>query len=88
MILCIPDGSIEANVFVGSNYVSLDSSSVIHLKNMSAHPFMKYTPGPVKIYELKVNITGLTHRIFLIRSLMGCLSRLQDKSCRQTKLPV
>jgi len=53
--IVVPDGSIEANVFVGTNYVSLDSSSVIHLKKMSAHPFIKYTLNPVKIYELKIN---------------------------------
>jgi hypothetical protein len=53
--IVIPDGSIAANVFVGPNYVSLDSSSVIHLKKLSAHPFIKYTLNPVKIYELKIN---------------------------------
>jgi hypothetical protein len=53
--IVIPDGSIEANFYVGPNYVSLDSSSVIHLKKLSAHPFIKYTLNPVKIYELKVN---------------------------------
>jgi hypothetical protein len=58
--IVVQDGSIEANVFVGNNYVSLDSSSVIHLKKISAHPFIKYTLNPVKIYELKVN-TGWTN---------------------------
>ncbi|WP_461449020.1 transglycosylase domain-containing protein [Mucilaginibacter sp.] len=53
--IIIPSASIDANVFVGPNYVSLDSSSLIHLKNASAHPFIKYTLSPVKIYELKVN---------------------------------
>lgn len=53
--IVVPDGSIEANFYIGSNYVSLDSSSVIHLKKLSAHPFIKYTLNPVKIYELKVS---------------------------------
>jgi len=63
--IVVQDGSIAANVFVGTNYVSLDSSSVIHLKKMSAHPFIKYTLSPVKIYELKLN-TGWqnAHDIF------------------------
>jgi hypothetical protein len=52
--IVVPDGSIEANFFVGSNYVSLDSSSVIHLKKLSAHPFVKYTLNPVKIYDFKL----------------------------------
>jgi len=51
----IPRASIDANVFVGKNYVSLDSSSVVHLKNLSANPYIKYTLNPVKIYELKIN---------------------------------
>jgi hypothetical protein len=53
--IIVPDASIDANVFVGENYVSVDSSSVIHLKKISAHPYIKYTLNPVKIYELKVN---------------------------------
>jgi hypothetical protein len=53
--IIVPSASIDANVFVGPNYVSLDSSSVIHLKNISANPYIKYTLSPVKIYELKLN---------------------------------
>ena len=53
--IVIPSASIDANVFVGPNYISLDSSSVIHLKKASANPYIKYTLSPVKIYELKVN---------------------------------
>ncbi|MEB0248656.1 MULTISPECIES: biosynthetic peptidoglycan transglycosylase [unclassified Mucilaginibacter] len=53
--IVVPYGSIDANVFVGSNYVSLDSSSVIHLKKLTANPYLKYTLNPVKIYEAKVN---------------------------------
>ncbi|GAA4341221.1 biosynthetic peptidoglycan transglycosylase [Mucilaginibacter gynuensis] len=53
--IVIPNGSINANIFVGENYLSLDSSSVIHFKKLTAHPFIKYTLNPVKIYELKVN---------------------------------
>ncbi|MDB5018325.1 MAG: penicillin-binding protein [Mucilaginibacter sp.] len=53
--IVIPTAGIDANVFVGENYVSVDSSSVIHLKKITAHPYIKYTLNPVKIYELKVN---------------------------------
>jgi hypothetical protein len=51
----IPDGSISADFLVGTNFVSLDSSSVIHLKKASAHPYIKYTLNPVKTYELKLS---------------------------------
>ncbi len=53
--IVVPDASIDANVFVGENYVSVDSSSVIRLKKITAHPYIKYTLKPVKIYELKLN---------------------------------
>jgi hypothetical protein len=51
--IVVPNGSIDANLFVGTNYVSLDSSSVIHLKKLTANPYVKYTLNPVKIYELE-----------------------------------
>ena len=53
--IIVPNGSIDANMFIGENYVSIDSSSVIHLKNITAHPFIKYTLRPHKIYELKLH---------------------------------
>ncbi len=53
--IVLPNASIDANVFVGENYVSIDSSSLIRLKKITAHPYIKYTLNPVKIYELKVN---------------------------------
>ncbi|WPU94381.1 transglycosylase domain-containing protein [Mucilaginibacter sabulilitoris] len=53
--IVFPNASIDANVFVGENYVSVDSSSLIHIKKLTARPFIKYTLNPVKIYELKIN---------------------------------
>lgn len=57
--IVFPKAGIEANLFVGPNYVSVDSSSVITMNKMTAHPYIKYTLNPVKIYELKLN-TGWT----------------------------
>lgn len=54
-----PNGSIDANVFVGKNYVSLDSTSLIHLKKISIKPYLKYQLNPVKIYTVKVNTDWL-----------------------------
>jgi hypothetical protein len=51
----IPNGSIDANLFVGDKYVALDSSSVIHLKKLDIHPYLKYKLRPVKMYTLKVH---------------------------------
>ncbi|SDE75925.1 Transglycosylase [Mucilaginibacter pineti] len=58
--IIFPKASIDANLFVGENYVSIDSSSMIHIKNVTARPFVKYTLSPTKIYELKVNTDWLS----------------------------
>lgn len=70
--IVVPNASIDANVFVGANYISLDSSSVIHLKKITAHPYIKYTLSPVKIYELKIN-TGWLNGQDLFDSFPGGL---------------
>lgn len=52
--IVIPDAKIDANMLIGPNYVTLDSSSTVFLKNASIHPYLKYTLSPNKIYEVKV----------------------------------
>lgn len=68
--IVVPNGSIDANIFVGSNFVSLDSSSVIYMKKLTAHPYLKYTLNPVKIYEMKVN-TGWVNAQDMFDSFPG-----------------
>ncbi|MEO6851203.1 MAG: transglycosylase domain-containing protein [Mucilaginibacter sp.] len=57
--IVVPNGAIDANVFVGKNYVSLDSSSRIYLKKIIFKPYLKYQLNPVKIYTVKVNTDWL-----------------------------
>ena len=71
--IVVPDGSIDANVFVGKNYVSLDSSSLIHLKKIAIKPYIKYQLNPVKIYTVKVNTDWLNAQEYSIRSPTVCL---------------
>lgn len=68
--ITIPNASIDANVFVGDNYISLDSTSTIHLRKIIGHPYVKYTMSPVKIYELKMN-TGWLNAQDLFDSFPG-----------------
>lgn len=75
--IIIPSASIDANVFVGPNYVSLDSSSVIHLKNIIAHPYVKYTLSPVKIYEVKINTGWLNAQDIFSSFPQGTFDSLQ-----------
>ena len=57
--IIVPNGSIDANVFVGKNYVSLDSSSIVRIKKITIKPYLKYQLYPVKIYTIKVNTDWL-----------------------------
>ena len=61
----VPTASMDANVFVGENYVGIDSSSTLRLGAVNARPFVKYTlasPAPAnqenppgKIYDVQLH---------------------------------
>lgn len=51
--------AIDANLFVGENYVGVDSSSTLRLGEVSARPFVKYTLKPTKIYEVQLHTDPL-----------------------------
>ncbi len=55
----VPTASMKANVFVGENYVGIDSSSTLQLGQVSARPFVKYTLSPSKIYELQLHTDAM-----------------------------
>ncbi len=65
----IPQASMQANLFVGENYVGIDSSSTLRLGQISARPFVKYslattdTDDPAKqagkTYELQLHTDQL-----------------------------
>ena len=53
--IIVTDASLDADMVIGKNFVSIDSTSTIHVKNIAVHPFIKYTLSPSKIYELRVH---------------------------------
>jgi hypothetical protein len=53
--IVVPDARIDADMLIGKNFVALDSSSTVFLKNAAVHPYVKYTRSPHKIYELKLH---------------------------------
>ena len=53
--IVVKDAKIDADLLIGTNYVALDSTSTVYLKNASIHPFLKYTLSPNKIYEVKLH---------------------------------
>ncbi|MBC7913351.1 MAG: transglycosylase domain-containing protein, partial [Pyrinomonadaceae bacterium] len=57
--IIVPRGAIDADVVIGENFIALDSSSVIYLKNIKAHPYLCYTTTPKKTYALKLKTEEL-----------------------------
>lgn len=57
--IVVADASLDADMVIGKNFVSIDSTSTAHLKNIEVHPFLKYTLGPEKVYELRVHTDEL-----------------------------
>ena len=52
--IIVPSGAIDADVLIGENFVALDSTSKVYLKNVTANPYIKYTRTPSKSYALKL----------------------------------
>ncbi|UKT63623.1 biosynthetic peptidoglycan transglycosylase [Pedobacter mucosus] len=53
--IIIQSAKLDADVLVGPNFIALDSTSTAYLKDAAIHPYLKYTLGKNKIYELKLN---------------------------------
>lgn len=53
--IVVPDARIDADMLIGENFVCLDSTSTVFLRDASIHPYLKYTLSPNKIYEMKLN---------------------------------
>lgn len=56
----VPQASMDANLFVGEDYVGIDSASTLRLGQVSVRPFVKYTlPAGSdrggKVYELQLH---------------------------------
>jgi len=52
--IVVQSAKLDADILVGPNYIALDSSSTAYLKTAQIHPYLKYTLGKNKIYELKL----------------------------------
>lgn len=50
--IIFPNAAIDAKLIIGTNFISLDSASTIHLRELKAHPYIKYTTGAEKSYAL------------------------------------
>lgn len=52
--IIVDRAGFDCNLFIGKNYISIDSSSAVHLKKITLHPYFKYTLKPAKSYALQV----------------------------------
>ena len=53
--IIVPDARVEANMLIGENFVCLDSTSTVYVRDAAIHPYLKYTLSPNKIYEMKLS---------------------------------
>ena len=51
--------AMDADLFVGENYVGIDSSSTLYLGEVKARPFVKYTLTPSKVYQVALHTDPL-----------------------------
>lgn len=52
----VSSASIDCKMLIGKNFICIDSSSTAYLKNVKAHPYLKYTTDTAKVYELKLKM--------------------------------
>lgn len=57
--IVVPDGALDADMIIGKNFISIDSTSTVHLKKIQIHPFVKYTLSPNKTYGLRIHTDEL-----------------------------
>lgn len=53
--IVVKNAKIDADLLIGPNFVALDSTSTVHMKDAKLHPYLKYTLSPNKIYEVKLH---------------------------------
>lgn len=51
--------AMDAQLFVGENYVGVDSSSTLYLGEVKARPFVKYTLTPSKVFDVQLHTDPL-----------------------------
>lgn len=75
--IIVPSGSIDADVLIGKDFLAIDSSSVIHLKNIQANPYIKYTMGKNKSYALKLKTGDMDAQEFFNSFPIGLFESLE-----------
>jgi len=75
--ITIPMGSIDARIVVGNDFVMLDSSSTIHLKELNAHPFLRYKIRKPRTYALTLATENTTAQKFFDSFPQGAFESME-----------
>ncbi len=69
--------AVDCNMFIGENFISIDSSSIAYLGEIIIHPFIKYSIGSNKIYELEIETENLAAQSFFNSFPQGLFETLE-----------
>jgi hypothetical protein len=53
--IVVSNARFDADLLIGKNYIALDSTSKVFLRDAVFRPYIKYTLSPTKIYEMKIH---------------------------------
>lgn len=53
--IVVKNARIDADLLIGRDFIALDSTSTIFLKEAAIHPYLKYTLSPARIYEVRLH---------------------------------
>ncbi len=73
----VSNASIDCNMFFGEKSISIDSSSMAYLGKIKARPFIKYTLGAQKIYELKFDTEEMQAQDFFDSFPVGLFNSIE-----------
>lgn len=51
----LPEAFIDASIIVGENYMELAENSAVRVKELTVHPYFRYTKAPEATYALRVS---------------------------------
>ena len=80
----IEKAELDYTFKIGSNFVSLDSTSTITFNKIKVHPFIKYQRGPDTTYQLNVVIEKTTAQDFIYSLPEGLFNHFKGMEAEGT----
>ncbi len=76
--VAVSSASLDCSMFIGENYIGIDSTSTVFLKNVKVHPYIKYTLAPAKEYVLKMRMDDTPAQDFFDCFPTGLFQNLEN----------